>query len=79
MCLLKELYGSGVEKLRIKKHEFTTPSNKKLEIATLASNYHIEVTPSDAGMHDRCLTYTSCTLSVHIKYNYLKQYLKMLC
>jgi len=53
MCLLKELYGSGVEKLRIKKHEFTTPSKKKLEIATLASNYHIEVTPSDAGMHDR--------------------------
>ena len=57
MCLLKELYGSGVEKLRIKKHEFTTPSKKKLEIATLASNYHIEVTPSDAGMHDRYLIF----------------------
>nr|CAB3265536.1 replication factor C subunit 3-like [Phallusia mammillata] len=53
MCLLKELYGSGVEKLRIEKHMFTTPSNKKIEIATLASNYHIEVTPSDAGFHDR--------------------------
>ncbi|CAK8675082.1 unnamed protein product [Clavelina lepadiformis] len=53
MCLLKEMYGSGVEKLRIEKHHFTTPSNKKVEIATLASNYHIEVTPSDAGFHDR--------------------------
>lgn len=53
MCLLKELYGSGVEKLRIERHTFTTPSNKKVEIATLASNYHIEVTPSDAGIHDR--------------------------
>jgi len=53
MCLLRELYGVGVEKLRIEKHQFTTPSNKKIEIATLASNYHIEVTPSDAGIHDR--------------------------
>ena len=53
MCLLKEMYGSGVEKLRIEKHEFTTPSNKKIDIATLASNYHIEVTPSDVGIYDR--------------------------
>ena len=53
MCLLKEMYGSGVEKLRIEKHAFTTPSKKKIEIATLSSNYHIEVTPSDAGLHDR--------------------------
>ena len=53
MCLLKEMYGSGVEKLRIEKHTFTTPSKKKIEIATLASNYHIEVTPSDAGLQDR--------------------------
>ena len=79
MCLLKELYGSGVEKLRIKKHEFTTPSNKKLEIATLASNYHIEVTPSDAGMHDRflifffiqfflCLLYIILYYTVHLIY-----------
>ena len=56
MCLLKELYGAGVEKLRIKKHEFTTPSNKKIDIATLASNYHIEVTPSDVGVYDRYVT-----------------------
>ncbi|XP_078489558.1 replication factor C subunit 3-like [Ciona intestinalis] len=53
MCLLREVYGSGVEKLRIEKHNFVTPSKKKLEIAALSSNYHIEVTPSDAGMHDR--------------------------
>ena len=45
MCLLRELYGSGVEKLRIEHQNFTTPSNKKLEISTIASNYHIEVNP----------------------------------
>uniref|UniRef100_H2YAV6 Replication factor C subunit 3 n=1 Tax=Ciona savignyi TaxID=51511 RepID=H2YAV6_CIOSA len=53
MCLLREVYGPGIEKLRIEKHNFVTPSKKKLEIATLSSNYHIEVTPSDAGLHDR--------------------------
>ena len=45
MCVLKELYGSGVEKLRIEHHTFTTPSKKKLDISTISSNYHIEVNP----------------------------------
>ncbi|XP_013419974.1 replication factor C subunit 3 [Lingula anatina] len=53
MCLLRELYGSSVEKLRIEHHSFTTPSKKKLEISTVASNYHIEVNPSDVGHNDR--------------------------
>jgi DNA polymerase III delta prime subunit len=26
MCLLREMYGAGVEKLRIEQHTFTTPS-----------------------------------------------------
>eukprot|EP00116_Pleurobrachia_bachei_P017337 sb/3477599/ len=43
MCLLKEIYGGGVEKLRIEHHTFTTPSNRKVEISTIASNYHIMV------------------------------------
>ena len=45
MCILRELYGSGVEKLRIEHSNFTTPSNKKLEIVSISSNYHIEVNP----------------------------------
>merc|ERR1719270_5200 len=53
MCLLRELYGSGVEKLRIEHQNFLTPSNKKIEIITIASNYHIEVNPSDVGIYDR--------------------------
>lgn len=39
----RELYGSGVERLRIEHQTFETPSNRKLEVVTIASNYHIEV------------------------------------
>ncbi|GBP57955.1 Replication factor C subunit 3 [Eumeta japonica] len=53
MCLLRELYGSGVERLRQESMTFTTPSNKKIEIMTVSSNYHIEVNPTDVGVHDR--------------------------
>ncbi len=53
MCILRELYGVGVERLRIEREEFQTPSNKRIEMTTIASNYHIEVNPSDAGIYDR--------------------------
>jgi len=53
MCLLREMYGAGVERLRIEHQNFLTPSNKKIEIITIASNYHIEVNPSDVGIQDR--------------------------
>uniref|UniRef100_A0A4W3JTS5 Replication factor C subunit 3 n=1 Tax=Callorhinchus milii TaxID=7868 RepID=A0A4W3JTS5_CALMI len=53
MCLLRELYGAGIEKLRIEHQSITTPSKKKLEISTIASNYHLEVNASDAGNNDR--------------------------
>lgn len=32
---------------------FQTPSNKKIDITTVSSNYHLEVNPSDVGFHDR--------------------------
>ncbi|XP_054270914.1 replication factor C subunit 3 [Macrosteles quadrilineatus] len=53
MALLRELYGPGVERLRMEHLNFQTPSNKKLDVMTLASNYHIQVNPSDAGIYDR--------------------------
>ncbi|CAL7933359.1 unnamed protein product [Xylocopa violacea] len=53
MCILRELYGSGAERLRMETMTFETPSKKKLEIATISSNYHIEVNPSDVGIYDR--------------------------
>lgn len=53
MCLLRELYGPGVDRLKLEMMSFTTPSSKKLEIMTVNSNYHIELNPSDVGMYDR--------------------------
>lgn len=53
MCLLRELYGNGVERVRNETMTFTTPSNRKIEIMIIGSNYHIEVNPSDAGIYDR--------------------------
>ncbi|KAJ1532262.1 hypothetical protein ONE63_000878 [Megalurothrips usitatus] len=54
-CLLRELYGPSVEKLRMESVSITTPSGKKLDVKTISSNYHIEVNPSDAGIYDRCV------------------------
>lgn len=53
MCVLRELYGSGVERLRSETMTITSPSNHKVEILTVNSNYHLEVNPSDAGIYDR--------------------------
>ena len=53
MCTLRELYGVGVERLRIEHMTFQTPSNKKVELTTINSNHHIEFNPSDAGIYDR--------------------------
>ncbi|SDA02974.1 BZ3500_MvSof-1268-A1-R1_Chr11-1g03244 [Microbotryum saponariae] len=55
MCCLRELYGPGVEKLRIEQRTFLTPSKRKIEINIVQSNYHIELTPSDAGNYDRSI------------------------
>ncbi|GAV03746.1 hypothetical protein RvY_14129 [Ramazzottius varieornatus] len=52
-CLLADMFGSGVQRMRIHYITFNTPSNKKMEITTVASSYHIEVNPSDAGIYDR--------------------------
>jgi len=52
-ALLREIYGSGVEKLKFSNKIFKAGSSrKKVEIATLQSNYHIEMCPADAGFSD---------------------------
>ncbi|KAH0546781.1 replication factor C subunit 3 [Cotesia glomerata] len=53
MAIIRELYGPGVERLRMEPMQFETPSKKKLELMTISSNYHIEVNPSDVGIYDR--------------------------
>ncbi|CAH8559496.1 unnamed protein product [Heterobilharzia americana] len=46
MCILRELYGSGVDRLRMEHHTFVTPSNKKVNLSTVSSNFHLEVNPA---------------------------------
>ncbi|XP_076267252.1 replication factor C subunit RfC38 [Rhynchophorus ferrugineus] len=55
MCILKELFGPGVERLKMDNVTVVTPSNKKVEIVTVNSNYHIEINPSDVGIYDRVI------------------------
>ncbi|KAF9450079.1 P-loop containing nucleoside triphosphate hydrolase protein [Macrolepiota fuliginosa MF-IS2] len=52
-CTLREIFGPGVEKLKIDQRVFLSPSRRKLEINLVQSNYHIEITPSEAGNYDR--------------------------
>jgi replication factor C subunit 3/5 len=52
-ALLRELYGPGAEKLKLDKRTFTTPTKRTVEINMITSNYHIEISPGDAGLNDR--------------------------
>ncbi|KAJ3480553.1 hypothetical protein NLI96_g8269 [Meripilus lineatus] len=54
-CVLRELFGKGTEKLKIDQRVFLTPSKRKLDINVVQSNYHIEITPSEAGSYDRTI------------------------
>lgn len=51
-ALLRELFGSGVEKIRVSQKSVKLRS-KVIELSTLQSNYHIEMTPAEAGNNDR--------------------------
>lgn len=52
-AILKELYGSKVDKIKVEQRIFTTPSNRKLEINITSSNVHLEINPADVGIYDR--------------------------
>ncbi|KAI9804765.1 MAG: hypothetical protein M1825_001133 [Sarcosagium campestre] len=53
VATLKELYGPGVEKIKIDSRVFQTSASRKLEFNIVASVYHLEITPSDVGNYDR--------------------------
>lgn len=53
MALLREIYGAGVERVKLEHRSFQVSSSKTIEVTTLGSNYHIECNPSDAGNSDR--------------------------
>ncbi|KAK7032267.1 Replication factor C (RF-C) subunit [Paramarasmius palmivorus] len=52
-CTLRQLFGPGVEKLKIDQRVFLTPSKRKIEVNLVQSNFHVEITPSEAGNFDR--------------------------
>lgn len=51
-ALLRALYGTGIDKVRVQVKQIKLKS-KQIELATLQSNYHIELTPSEVGNSDR--------------------------
>ncbi|CCH45987.1 putative replication factor C subunit 3 [Wickerhamomyces ciferrii] len=53
IAVLHELFGAGVEKMKIDVRTFTTSTNRKLEFNVVSSPYHMEITPSDLGNNDR--------------------------
>ncbi|PSC71036.1 Replication factor C subunit 3 [Micractinium conductrix] len=56
LALLREIYGAGVEKLKVecKPWKIQLPTRTlELEFATVSSSYHVELNPSDVGNNDR--------------------------
>lgn len=52
-CLLRAMFGAGVDKVRVDRKTFKATAAKTVEIITLSSNFHIEINPSDVGNADR--------------------------
>ena len=57
MSFLSEVYGNGVNKLKSEQREFktSTSSSNTVECNIISSNYHLDITPSDADFHDRVI------------------------
>lgn len=51
--ILKEIYGPSAQKVHIQNETFETASRRKIELRTINSNYHIELNPSEIGIHDK--------------------------
>lgn len=52
MALLRELFGPSVLKIRIE-NRVVDAGTRKLEINVVFSSYHVEISPSEAGLQDR--------------------------
>ncbi|KAH8831431.1 P-loop containing nucleoside triphosphate hydrolase protein [Flagelloscypha sp. PMI_526] len=48
-CTLRQLFGPGVERLKIDQRVFLSPSRRKLDVNIVQSNFHLEITPSEVG------------------------------
>eukprot|EP01089_Gocevia_fonbrunei_P019401 TRINITY_DN6862_c0_g1_i1.p1 TRINITY_DN6862_c0_g1~~TRINITY_DN6862_c0_g1_i1.p1 ORF type:complete len:363 (+),score=52.92 TRINITY_DN6862_c0_g1_i1:67-1155(+) len=52
-AFLHAVYGPGAQKLKVDQKTFKLTATNILQLSTVASSYHIEINPSDAGFHDR--------------------------
>eukprot|EP00669_Euglena_mutabilis_P001851 TRINITY_DN12433_c0_g1_i1.p1 TRINITY_DN12433_c0_g1~~TRINITY_DN12433_c0_g1_i1.p1 ORF type:complete len:355 (-),score=97.87 TRINITY_DN12433_c0_g1_i1:168-1211(-) len=57
MALLRQHFGSGIDRLK-SEHKTYKVNDKTVEVSTLSSQHHIEVTPSEAGTSDRVVVMT---------------------
>lgn len=55
MAFLNQIYGSGVFKMKTELKEFKVnkTSSTTCECNVISSNYHLDITPSDAEHHDK--------------------------
>ncbi|KAH0923524.1 hypothetical protein HID58_023542, partial [Brassica napus] len=56
MALLKQIYGASAEKVKVENRARKVDAGSRtidLELTTLSSTNHVELTPSDAGFQDR--------------------------
>ena len=57
MALLREMFGSSVERLRVEQRTFKVgASATPVDLTLVCSSHHIELNPSDAGTRDRDLS-----------------------
>ncbi|KAI8879461.1 putative subunit of DNA replication factor C (RF-C) [Backusella circina FSU 941] len=54
-ALLRELFGPNVDRVKLEKRQFITASNRKLDFTIVSSNFHVEINPSNLGVHDRAI------------------------
>lgn len=52
-ALLRQVFGPAAQKLKLDKRTFTTPTKKSIDINMITSNFHVELSPGDAGLNDR--------------------------
>jgi len=54
MCMLREVHGASVERLKVEQRTFKRPNGgQDIELTIVSSNHHLEFNPSDAGIRDR--------------------------
>ncbi|EFJ13022.1 hypothetical protein SELMODRAFT_121188 [Selaginella moellendorffii] len=56
MAFLRELFGAGAQQVQVENKAWKVEAGTRkidVELTTVASNYHVELNPSDAGFQDR--------------------------